>query len=385
MKLMKFYLYVILFSLSSGCVYRMDIAPVDLNNKNLAECLGYETNTKLLIVNSDDTGANRAFSEGAYEVMAAGLVKSTSVSVTDRNDEELVKVAAMAKRNPGWGFGLHLMLTNEYQEEFPWAPVLPQDQVPTLYNEKGLSWEKIFQVEKNVDPREAAMEFEAQLLKALSFGIPITHIDSHMGTYYRNSQFPGADKGDLRDAAIALAAKYNLPMTVNTFDKKSEPEIQYIDELGIIRPDTFFGFYELEEINSHLSYEGNFFKRWITALVVKLKFGFQLPYKNEVEVEEDVKIRMEIYKQAILNVAKPGLNHFFMHASVDKAGNGSMIPRGKNHDPGEDRIVRLGDTAVWSSEEMRSFLKENNIVLINYIDLKKIQAERRNQAPAVKE
>lgn len=380
MKSIKVILSVMMLLVVSGCIYRMENAPPDSDNRNLAEHLGYEANTKLLIVNSDDTGANQAFSHGAYEVMAAGLVKSTSVSVTDRNDQELAKVGEVAKAHPEWGFGLHLMLTNEYQDTFPWGPVLTQNQVPTLYNDKGLSWEKISQVEKYVDPKEAAIEFEAQLLKALSFGIPITHIDSHMGAYYRNSRFSGSDKGALRKAAIGLAAKYNLPMTVNTFDKDFEPETKYIDKLGIIRPDTFFGFYELEEMNSHLSYEGNFFKRWVTALVVKSKFGFQLPYANEVETEKDVKIRMEIYKQAILNVVQPGLNHIYIHASVEKATNGDTIPRGKNHDPGEDRIVRLGDTVVWSSQEMREFLKANNIVMINYSDLKKIQEKKRNKS-----
>ena len=354
-------------------VYKMRNAPPNADQKNLAQELGYRADAKLLVVNSDDTGGYPALIEGVFDVMEAGLVKSTSVLVHDHNDEDLARVAEAAKTHPEWGFGIHLVLTNEYQENYPWKPVLPQEEVPTLYNGKGLMWEKISEVEKNVDPRHAALEFEAQIEKALRLGIQPTHLDSHMGTAYRDSQYPGAPVDGLRMAAVQAAQKYSLPHTVNTFDKASEASIQYMDDNRMVRPDTLFGFYELAELNSHLSYEGSAIKRWVTALAVESIWGFELPYQNFPTVEEDAPVRIEIYKHALRNLAKPGLTHFYMHAA---AADGRKIPRGKNHGPGVDAIVRLADSKVWSSDEMRTFLDEQNITLINYTELQKIQKAR---------
>ncbi len=368
--------YAFLQTSGGSLIYKMPIAPLNANQQNLAQELGYPADTKLLVINSDDTGAHPTFLTGVFDTMEFGLVKSTSVIVHDRNDEDLARIAQVASESPQWGIGIHLTLTNEYQENHPWSPVLPKEQVPSLYNDQGLMWEKISEVETNVDPNHAALEFEAQIKKALELGIQLTHIDSHMGTIYRNSRYPGAERDGLRMAAIGVAEKYNLPMTTNTFDEDSEATMVYMDEHRMIRPDTLFGFYELEEINSHLGYEGSAAQRWITAVVVKSVFGFELPYKNHPSVEEDVPVRLEILKHALANIVKPGLNHFYMHAASEEEGKKSVIPRGMNHDEGVDALVRLSDASVWSSEEIRAFLESQKIELINYTELQRIQQAR---------
>lgn len=357
-------------------IFKMAPAPLNTGGKNLAEELGYPANAKLLVVNSDDTGGHPAFTEGVFDVMEKGLVKSTSVIVHNRNDQDLIRIAEVSQQHPDWGIGIHLALTNEYQQAYPWTPVLPKETVPSLYNEKGLSWEKISEVEVNVDPVDAEKEFEAQVKKALRLGIRLTHIDSHMGTLYRNSQFPGAQADALRNAAIQVAIKYQLPITMNTFDEKSQSSMAYMDEQLLIRPDTFFGFYELADMNANLSYEGPWIKRWIVAKVVKTIFGFDLPYQNYENLADDVEVRMVLNKQAILNIIKPGLNHFFMHASVPTSASGDAIPSGKNHKKGVDSIVRLADSEVWASDEMKSFLAAQGVILINYTQIKKIQEQR---------
>ena len=226
--------------LSSLIINKVENAPIGANGKNLAQELGFDKTAKLLVVNSDDTGGHPTFTDGVIEVMEFGLVKSTSIIVHDRNDEEIKRIASLANQHPEWGIGIHLCLNNEYQEEYPWTPVLPKEIVPTLYNENGLAWEKVSEVEQFVNPEHAQLEYEAQIEKAIRLGIKPTHIDSHMGTAYVNSKYEGASTNGLRDAAIAVAEKYNLPMTVNPYDKNSEESIRKIDQLKIIRPDVFF-------------------------------------------------------------------------------------------------------------------------------------------------
>ena len=353
-------------------VWRMPAAPVDANGQNLAQRLGYHKDAKLLIVNSDDTGGNPTFTHGIEDVMTKGLVKSTSIIVHDRNGDELERIANLSKANPDWGFGIHLMLTNEYQARYPWAPVLPKSQVPSLYNDQGLAWEKIREVEQFVNPDHAKLEFIAQIQTALDAGIDVTHIDSHMGTYYRQSHFKGASPDGLIRAAMAAAKHFNIPMTINTFDQKLEAAMLDADASGVIRPDVFFGFYELEEMNSHLSYQGSWIQKAATAWVVKNVFGFELPYENKKLVLHDIKDRMAIYKLAIKNVAKPGLNHIFIHAAAEH-DDGFQIPSGMNHDMGVDKVVRLGDSHVWSNDDMKQFLQDEGVILINYQRLRDLQ------------
>ena len=96
-------------------MWRMPAPPDNHMGENIAQQLGFDKNTKLLIVNSDDTGANPTFTHGIERVMKHGLVRSNSIIVHDRNDHELARIATLSKSNPEWGFGVHLMLTNEYQ------------------------------------------------------------------------------------------------------------------------------------------------------------------------------------------------------------------------------------------------------------------------------
>jgi hypothetical protein len=358
-------------------IWQIDSAPLGPNGKNLAQELGFDKQTKLLIVNSDDTGASPTFTHGILAVMPFGLVRSNSVIVHDRNDDELKRIASIAQQNPNWGFGAHLMLTNEYQQRYPWSPVLSKQQVPSLYNQQGLAWAKITEVEMFANPVDVKQEFIAQIQKAIDIGIDIDHIDSHMGTYYRQSTFPGAKADDLINAAIATADHFNLPMTLNTFDELSKHNIEYADQLGIIRPDTFFGFYELEEINNYFSYRETDAWRYLTAWFVKNTFGFELPYENKNLLADDIRIRSHIYQQALLNIAKPGLNHFYMHAAIEHPSDGHNIPYGTNHAEGVDKTARSGDSAVWSSNEMKVFLTSNEFKLINYTDVRKVQRQWR--------
>jgi predicted glycoside hydrolase/deacetylase ChbG (UPF0249 family) len=354
--------------------YKHINAPLNVQGKNLAQELGYAADAKLLIINSDDTGAHPTLLHGAIEAMQAGIVKSTSIIVNRGNDRELEEISEVARQNPSWGFGIHLMLTNEYQAANGWSPVLPCEQVPSLCNAKGYAWLSVDDVAANVDPTHAALEFDAQIKKALKHGFKLTHIDSHMGTIYIKSRYPNADPDGLHKAAVAMAKKYSLPLTINTFDKNLASTIEYMDVNQMIRPDTFYGFYELDELNPYLGYQGSIIQRWMTAKVVKLLMGFDLPYLNYLSVEQDSQSRAALMKQTITNFVKPGLNHIFMHAA--KPVEGQDIPKVYDREAGLDKVIRLSDLAVWTSLDMKEFLEENDITLINYSYLQQLQIQR---------
>jgi predicted glycoside hydrolase/deacetylase ChbG (UPF0249 family) len=89
-------------------------------------------------------------------------------------------------------------------EKYGWGGVLPKSKVTSLYNSKGIMWQKPYKLMANMDVEEALMELEAQILKVLKAGLKPTHIDGHYGNYYMNS--------DLAEGVRNLSKKYNLPM-----------------------------------------------------------------------------------------------------------------------------------------------------------------------------
>lgn len=78
-------------------LFKADKASLSQDGENLAQELGFAKDARLLVVNSDDIGAHRAFTDGTVQLMAHGIVKSTSIIVTDRNDAELDRISALAK------------------------------------------------------------------------------------------------------------------------------------------------------------------------------------------------------------------------------------------------------------------------------------------------
>ena len=104
-------------NISKVLVFKMSNAPLNEKGLTLAKQLGYDKNTKLLVVNIDDTAAHPTFMDGVFETMKSGIVKSTSILVHDHNEQEIEKAIAISKLHPNWSFGVHLMLTIEYQKQ----------------------------------------------------------------------------------------------------------------------------------------------------------------------------------------------------------------------------------------------------------------------------
>ncbi len=152
---------------------------MNLYSQTLAEKLGFTRNDRVLIINNDDAGMCHAANKATVEGMENGLISSATIMTPCPWYNE---IAAYAAANPRKGFGVHLTLTSEWKN-YRWGTVAPRNEVPGLYDEQGYMWKGVMEVYTSSGPEEALIEGRAQLKKALSSGIPVTHIDSHMGTY----------------------------------------------------------------------------------------------------------------------------------------------------------------------------------------------------------
>jgi len=168
--------------------------------KTLAERLGYKKGDKLLIINNDDSGMSYASNQGTIKGMQEGLISSSTIMFNCPWSTDIVNFALA---NPNKHFGVHLTLTSEWKM-YKWGTVAPADQVSSLLDPHGYLWRSVEEVYQHGKPEHAYLEGKAQIQKALNYGLNITHIDSHMGTYQLHPDYIAQ--------YVKLAKEFNLPL-----------------------------------------------------------------------------------------------------------------------------------------------------------------------------
>lgn len=152
---------------------------------------------KQLIVNADDFGLHPLINAGIIKGHQEGFITSTSLMPSAPCWQEAVR---LAKENPRLGIGVHLTLVGGVPS------VLPKEQVSSLLEDDGLFLPDYVAFAKRyysgaVKKAELEAELRAQLERALSCGVNITHIDSHQHTHV----LPG-----INSLVLKLSNEYNI-------------------------------------------------------------------------------------------------------------------------------------------------------------------------------
>lgn len=152
---------------------------------------------KQLIVNADDFGLHPLINAGIIKGHQEGFITSTSLMPSAPYWQEAVR---LAKENPRLGIGVHLTLVGGVPS------VLPKEQVSSLLDDDGLFLQDYVAFAKRyysgaVKRSELEAELRAQLERALSCGVNITHIDSHQHTHV----LPG-----INSLVLKLSNEYNI-------------------------------------------------------------------------------------------------------------------------------------------------------------------------------
>ena len=145
-----------------------------------AERLGWPKGSKVIIFHCDDAGMSHSSNMGAIESIQKGLVTSVSTMMPCGWVPEWARIL---KETPGIDNGLHITLNAEW-DNYRWTPVAGRDAVPGLADEMGCLWDNVSQVEEHATADEVEKEIRAQIARAEAMGMPITHIDSHMGALF---------------------------------------------------------------------------------------------------------------------------------------------------------------------------------------------------------
>lgn len=139
---------------------------------------------KQLIITSDDFGLSPGVNRAVEQAWRDGLLTCASIMPGAAAFDEAVEIS---RRNPGLQVGLHLTLVQG-------RGVLPPDSIPGLVDHDGNFTD---------NPVAAGMryffdrglfcqlkrEIEAQIVRVLDAGIPLTHIDGHLNIHLHPTIF----------------------------------------------------------------------------------------------------------------------------------------------------------------------------------------------------
>lgn len=165
---------------------------------------------KNLIVNADDFGYSKAVNLGIAEGHINGIVTSTTLMANMPGVEHAVKLSS---NMPNLGVGVHLTLTCG-------KPLL-KEKVKSLVNENGYFYKlKDYEINKElINKEELYAEWKAQINKLYSYGVKITHIDSHHHVHSFKENV---------EVVKRLSNEFKLPIR-NCEKEKNNTQINFLD------------------------------------------------------------------------------------------------------------------------------------------------------------
>lgn len=282
--------------------------------------------TRFLIIHSDDAGMSHSVNRATIRAMEQGIVSSCSIMVPCPWFPEFAEWAA---RHPEKDFGIHLTLNSEF-ESYRWGPVAGRNKVPTLVDENGYLLRSKHETVARANPAEAEVELKAQIDRALAAGIRLSHLDTHMGTVVAT--------GDLLEIYVRLGIEYKLPVMIM---RHPDPDIargypdllekhdQYIDLLessGLPVIDYLFQFYD----------------------------------------GKDHHARQQRYLDTFRDL-EPGVTQMIIHCGEDDAELKAITG---------SHFVRGDDTRIFTDPAIRDQITAMGVRIVSWTDLKQMQASR---------
>ncbi|MEQ9411044.1 MAG: polysaccharide deacetylase family protein [Fuerstiella sp.] len=290
---------------------------------------------RYLIVHADDAGMSHSVNMATIAGLESGIVSSASIMVPCPWFSEF---ADYARQHPEYDYGIHLTLNAEWKH-YRWGPVASRDRVPSLVDKNGFLWDNVSQVAANVRAEEVEIELRAQIDRAISFGVPLSHLDTHMGALF--------SRPDLVEVYARLGLDYDLPVLF------------------------------LRRIDGAVAREYPGLKEGAAALVRTLD-AHGLPLLDHIaqfyggDTHEQ---RTASYYKSIRSLP-PGVSELIIHCGFDNDELKAITNSAARRD---------GDRRIFTSETTRQLLQDENIRLLTWKQFRQQVADRPPASPAENE
>ncbi len=191
----------------------------------LAERLGHPAGAKLVIISCDDLGLCHAANVGVHRALHEGAATCASLMVPApwaRHAAELYE--------PGDDIGVHLTLNAEHRI-YRWGPIT---HAPSLLSGDGGFPRTIDDLWEHADPDEVRRELQAQIERAVAWGIDVTHLAPHLTAITLRPEF--------FDIYLELAVQFRLPIRLPSTisaEQAGFPFRRLAADEGVVFPDHF--------------------------------------------------------------------------------------------------------------------------------------------------
>ncbi len=295
-----------------------------------AERLGWPADARVVIFHNDDAGMCHEANIASIQGVEEGLITSWSVMMPC---SWVPEINEYLKANPEVCSGLHLTLTCEW-DKYRWRPVAGPEQVPGLLDEDGYMWGSVRQVAENATPDEFETEIRAQIALAERMGMPVSHLDTHMGTVFATEEFI--------QRYITVGMEKQIPVLIPGGHMKllrQESDAELLEHVDAIRM--------LAEMV------------WASGLpVLDDLHASAYDWKTEDKTELFI---------ALLRELGPGVTQIIIHATTRTDNFDEISGSG---------ITRQGDLNAMLDPKLKEFIEEEGIILTSWREL----MERRKRA-----
>ncbi len=287
--------------------------------------LGFKNDDRIVIIHTDDIGMCQA-SVGAFqELWEFGLISSGATMVPC---SWFPAVARLCRGNTNIDLGVHITLTSEW-DDYRWGPISTRDSSSGLMDDEGYFHRTSEDAQHDGNPDAVHQEIKAQIEKALTAGIDITHADTHMGTVASIKFIP---------SYLSLGAQFGLPVMLMRLDKDGWIKMGFDEKTAEMAVQMVF---QMEEqglpLIDHLA-------------------GLELDSAQQPEERID-------HAKNVLGNIDSGITHFIIHPSQDTPELRAITP---------DWKCRVADYLAFQSKSLQDFIKDSGIQVIGYRAIKEL-------------